>query len=267
MVPAIRRVYLDDGLASSLPHDFAAEHRARTNDCASGAATDEYLCDGIVDGVSAIRSDRAADNDQFRSNGRVPAVQRLFHSVGSPLRTSISRSTLLTALVIALLVVATPLAIAEFFRTGELYLLSTRFIDDLVARLHGPGRLRFILQPLVAIMLGARDGIKDARADRPPFLRNLLFRNADRPRLMRSALASVGDLLAVAIILDVISQFLIFRMVHPAAALVVGPVLIAFPYASSRALANRTQKWRSGRASKKLHRYRESSQVEIKHHV
>ena len=105
------------------------------------------------------------------------------------MKTSISRSTLLTALVIASLAVATPFAVAEFFKTGELDLLSRRFADDMVARLHGPGRLRFILQPLVAIVLGMRDGIKDVRADRPPFLRNLLFHSTDRPGLMRSALS------------------------------------------------------------------------------
>jgi hypothetical protein len=48
---------------------------------------------------------------------------------------------------------------------------------------------------------------------------------------MRSALALVRDLVAVAILLDVIAQFLIFRMVHPSAALLLGPVLIATPYA------------------------------------
>ncbi len=165
------------------------------------------------------------------------------------MKISINRSSFLTALVVTALVAAVPFAVWEFIHTRELYILSHRFLDDIVARLHGPGRLRFILQPLVAIILGTRDGIKDARADRPPFLWNLLFRSSDRPGLMRSALASIFDLLALAILLDVISQFLIFRMVHPAAALLIGPVLIAFPYTSSRALANRAKKWRSRRAS------------------
>jgi len=161
---------------------------------------------------------------------------------------SINRSSILTALVVIVLVAAVPFAIWEFIHTHELYILSHRFLNDIVARLHGPGRLRFILQPTVAIVFGARDGIKDARADRPPFLQNLLFHSTDRPGLMRSALASVRDLLAIAILLDVISQLLIFRMVHPGAALIVGPVLIALPYASSRALANRTAKWRARHA-------------------
>ena len=165
------------------------------------------------------------------------------------MKISITRSSILTTLVAIVLVGALPFAIWEFLHTGKLYILSHRFLEDIVARLHGPGRLRFILQPLVAIVLGTRDGIKDARAGRPPFLRNLLFRSADRTVLMRSALAAVRDLLALAILLDVISQLIIFRMIHPAAALLIGPVLIAFPYASSRAVANRVEKRRSLYAS------------------
>lgn len=46
--------------------------------------------------------------------------------------------------------------------------------------------------------------------------------------LLRSALASIADL--IAIILDVISQFLIFREFHPVAAFLVGPVVIGLPY-------------------------------------
>jgi len=56
---------------------------------------------------------------------------------------------------------------------------------------------------------------------------------------LRGALASVRNLVAVAILLDVASQFLIFRRVNPFAALLLGPVLIGLPYASSRALTNR----------------------------
>jgi hypothetical protein len=159
--------------------------------------------------------------------------------------TSISRSTVLTAILIAVLVAATPLAVAEFFKTGELYLLSRHFVDDMLTRLHGPGRLRFIFQPTAAILLGARDGKKDARANDLPFLWGLVFHPAERPGLFRSALGSVRNLVAIAILLDVASQLVIFRMVHPAAALILGPVLIGFPYASSRALTNRLARLRA----------------------
>lgn len=149
------------------------------------------------------------------------------------------------ALVVVALAVALPFAVAEFIKTREFYLLSHRFVDEMLARLHGPGRLRFILQPIAAIVLGVRDGVKDARAGKPPFLWSLAFRSGHRRGLLRSALVSVRDLVAVAILLDMVTQFIIFRMVHPGAALLFGPVLIALPYAIARALANRLAIWRS----------------------
>jgi hypothetical protein len=161
------------------------------------------------------------------------------------MKLSLSRSSLLTAIVIAVLLAATPFAVWELIKTGELYVLSHRFLDDMVARLHGPGRMRFVLQPTVATILGVRDGVKDARAGNAPFLSALVFYRTARRELLRGAFASVRDLVAVAILLDVIAQFLIFRMVHPGAALLLGPVLIAAPYAVSRALANRIAQWRT----------------------
>lgn len=156
----------------------------------------------------------------------------------------LSRSAFLTSLVVVALLATTPLAIVELMRTGELYLLSHRFAKDIVARFHGPGRLRFILQPSVAVLLGVRDGTRDARAGATPFLWDLFLHSANRQRLVRSGFASVRDLVAVAILLDLVAQFLIFRMINPFAALLLGPVLIALPYASSRALTNRFQSWR-----------------------
>ncbi len=46
--------------------------------------------------------------------------------------------------------------------------------------------------------------------------------------------------------LDAEAQHLIFRQIHPGAALVVGPVLIATPYALARALSNRWTRRRAG---------------------
>jgi hypothetical protein len=45
--------------------------------------------------------------------------------------------------------------------------LLTRFWTDLVGRLTGPMTFRLILQPLMAILIAVRDGVKDAREDRP----------------------------------------------------------------------------------------------------
>jgi hypothetical protein len=79
----------------------------------------------------------------------------------------ISRRSVLYVIVITMLLVTVPGAILAFLRTGDPYLFSLRFFQDMVARLSGPGRLRFVLQPAIARILGARDGWKDCRAGCP----------------------------------------------------------------------------------------------------
>jgi hypothetical protein len=149
------------------------------------------------------------------------------------------RSWILPGIVLVILLSTVPTAIHRLIQTGDPYLFTERFFDDMVARLSGPGRFRFILQPLVAILLGARDGMKDARAGSCPFLWGLIFHKELRPQLLRHGLASVRNIVAVAILLDLISQYLIFREIHPGAAVILGPVLIFLPYSIARALANR----------------------------
>ena len=151
----------------------------------------------------------------------------------------VSRTAILYALVAAVLLAVLPGAILTIIRTGDPYLFTEGFFHDVLARLSGPGRLRFVIQPSVAIFLGLRSGMKDAHDGLPPFLWALAFHREHRSALLRSGLVTIRDLVAVAILLDVISQFLIFKNVRPGAALLVGPVLITFPYAVTRALANR----------------------------
>ncbi len=152
---------------------------------------------------------------------------------------SISRSSVLSWIVIAVLLAAVPGAIRRIIQTGNLYLFTHDFFADMLARLSGPGKMRLIFQPTVAILLGTRDGVKDARAGLPPFIHALAFHGGQRAALLRNMFASIRNLVAIAILLDVVSQFLIFREVHPGAALLLGPVLISLPYALSRAFSNR----------------------------
>ena len=160
---------------------------------------------------------------------------------------SISRCWILGGVVIAMLVAVTPRAILRILETRDLYLFTDQFFQDILARLSGPGRLRFIFQPVVAIILGTRSGMKDATAGLPPFLWALLFHKQHRRELFRSTFASIRNLVAIAILLDLISQFLIFHQVRPGAALVVGPMLIGVPYVVSRALSNRIWRWSNHR--------------------
>jgi hypothetical protein len=155
----------------------------------------------------------------------------------------LSRSSILRATLILIVLGALPSAVRRLVQTGDLYLFTGRFFEDALARLSGPGRLRFLLQPIVAIFLGARDGVKDARAGNPHFLWALAFHGQHRREMLRSAFASVSDLVAIAILADLLVQFLIFREIHPGAALLLGPVLIGVPYGVARVFGNWTSRW------------------------
>jgi hypothetical protein len=89
------------------------------------------------------------------------------------------------------------------------------------------------------MVLGFRSGLADARAGNPPYLFGLIFASGRRRELLQHGMAATRNLLAMGIILDVVFQWVLYRSVHPAAALVVGPILIGTPYVLTRALANR----------------------------
>jgi len=152
----------------------------------------------------------------------------------------VKRSTLVLATLTALVLLASlPGAWREARERGTVYVLSQAFLEDLPKRLAGPGRFRFVLQPLMATILGVRSGMTDARAGRPPYLLGLLTDREHRGAMAREGLATVANLLLAGILLDSVFQWLILGVSYPAAALVVGPVLIATPYGLARALANR----------------------------
>jgi len=154
------------------------------------------------------------------------------------------RENIVAALALLVVAAALPSAIMDTIDTGRVYLFSSQFLEELPQRFTGPGRLRFILQPLLAILLGVRSGLADASAGNPPYLFGLLVHSGRRRELLRSGAAAVGNLLAAGIVLDVVFQLVIYRAVHPGAALVIGPILITVPYALSRALTTRVARSR-----------------------
>jgi hypothetical protein len=146
---------------------------------------------------------------------------------------------ILASLTLLVLVLSLPGSMRDAFERGGLYLFSREFFEDIPKRLTGPGRFRFIFQPVVAILLGIRDGRDDKQTGRPPYLYGLLFHRRRRRELLQSGFEAVVNLMLMGILLDSIAQWLILGASYPGAALVVGPVLITIPYALARALANR----------------------------
>jgi hypothetical protein len=157
---------------------------------------------------------------------------------------ALRRETIVTRLALLVIAAAIPFAIMDTIGTGRVYLFSRQFLEELPQRFTGPGRFRFLLQPALAILLGVRGGLADARAGSSPYLIGLLLDAGRRVERLRSAAAAIGTLLAMGIIMDVVFQLILYRAVHPGAAVLVGPILIGVPYALSRALTTRVAGWR-----------------------
>jgi hypothetical protein len=145
----------------------------------------------------------------------------------------------LAGLTVFVLALSVPVSLQYAREHGGFYLLSGAFFEDIPKRLVGPGRFRLILQPLIAIILGIRGGLVDARAGLPPYLYAVLFHRDHRRGMTKSGLVTILNLLLMGILMDSVCQWLILGISYPGAALVVGPALIVAPYALARALANR----------------------------
>jgi len=91
----------------------------------------------------------------------------------------------------------------------------------------------------VALALAVRDGIRDAREGRSPYLWSLLTEPAHRRESLRSGSKSVGRTFVVAVVLDVLYQVFVLKGGRPVAGLLVAVVLALVPYALLRGPVNR----------------------------
>ena len=121
-----------------------------------------------------------------------------------------------------------------------------RIWTDLLGRASGPFSFRVFMQPTMAIALALRDGVRDARLGRPPYLRTLIARAESRGGLLRDGWRSIGRIILLAIGLDLAYQYVVFRRLYPAEMLDVVLMLAIIPYVLLRGPVNRVaRKWRT----------------------
>lgn len=111
--------------------------------------------------------------------------------------------------------------------------------EMMTGRSAGPFKLRLILQPTVATILGIRAGLADARAGRPPYFWSILQPDADRRALLRTGWSDVKKVFIIAIVLDVIYEIVVYRWIYPVQALLMALVLAIIPYLIVRGLITR----------------------------
>src|SRR5262245_57537161 len=119
-------------------------------------------------------------------------------------------------------------------------------LERLAARVTGPMHARLIVQPLMAVLLGIRDGVRDAHEGAPPFLQDVCTtggRCGKIARVLRRLLVP----LIIAVVLDGIVQYLLFERVRVLGAVIFGTTLMGLPYTVARGIANRIARTRANR--------------------
>jgi hypothetical protein len=115
----------------------------------------------------------------------------------------------------------------------------TRIWEDLAGRVGGPMKVRFILQPIIAAIFAIRAGLRDAREKKSAYFWAIVSDPSHRSELLREGWKAVSKVFVVAVVLDVVYQYLVFRWFYPGEALAVAFGLAFVPYLLIRGPVNR----------------------------
>jgi hypothetical protein len=123
--------------------------------------------------------------------------------------------------------------------------LITRIWENLVARTEGPMSLRFFIQPAVSLIFAIRAGIRDAKANRAPYLSRLAASKSQRKEMAGEAWKDVGRIFMIGVVLDIIYQLVVIYGLkdkdsfYPLESILVAFGLAIIPYIIFRGPANR----------------------------
>src|SRR5262249_19280886 len=80
-----------------------------------------------------------------------------------------------------------------------------------LARASAPMKFRFVLQPLMAALVAIRDGRKDARAGRSPYIWALLGEPRERRARLNRGLNATARIVVLGLVMDVIYQLIFLK--------------------------------------------------------
>jgi len=108
----------------------------------------------------------------------------------------------------------------------------TRFWTDLIGRTDGPMSFRFFLQPTMALILALLDGVRDARAGKPPYASRMMH-SAPHEHLVlwRDGVTATARILVLGVVMDAIYQVRVYGgFPYPLEAFVLAVALGFIPY-------------------------------------
>jgi hypothetical protein len=108
-----------------------------------------------------------------------------------------------------------------------------RLWRDILDRPGGPMTFRFILQPAMAIIAALRDGLRDARLGRRPYIWALIHGVRDsqgRSGRLWEGIVSTARILILGVVMDIIYQWKVLDTFYPGQSAVIAILLAFIPY-------------------------------------
>jgi hypothetical protein len=120
----------------------------------------------------------------------------------------------------------------------------SRMWDNLISRPSGPYGFRFLMQPAIGAIFAIRDGIKDARSGRSPYLATIVTERAKRGGRVREGFQATWKIIVIALAIDVVYQITELNTFHVGEATLVVVLIAILPYFLVRGPAMRVARWR-----------------------
>ena len=158
-----------------------------------------------------------------------------------------TRTQLIVARAALLLIIA--FALAGLVLHGFSAEARMRVWQSILERPGGPMTFRFILQPVMAAVMAAIDGMRDARSGAPPYLSALLTDPAARGARLHEGLVSTSRILILGLVMDIAYQLIALDGFYPGEAAIIAVLLAFVPYLLLRGPFARLFTWWLGKAS------------------
>lgn len=134
---------------------------------------------------------------------------------------------LLARIAAALLIIFTFIGLLLHGASGSVW---ERIFTSIAERPGGPMTFRFILQPVMAAILAAIDGVRDARSGTPPYFWSLVTGSTARGDRLFDGIIATSRVILLGLVMDVAYQLIEFGTIYPGEAAIVAVLLAFVPY-------------------------------------
>ena len=114
-----------------------------------------------------------------------------------------------------------------------------RIFENMIDRVSGPMNLRLVMQPIMASIFAIISGLNDSKENKPAYFWGMFTHPEQRHEMIEDGWKSVGKVFILAMVLDIIYQFIVQRWIYPFEVFLTAFILAIIPYLVLRGLVNR----------------------------